>query len=73
MVGTKLMAVMRSACRVRRNSPGSKLGRITVRAPRSQNGSTKTPLAWIIEAACSMASFGVAGSRLSSTLRQTPA
>jgi hypothetical protein len=73
IVGTRLMAVMRSACSVRRNSPGSKPGRITVRPPRSQKGSTNTPLAWISEAACSMASSGVAGSRLSSTLRQMAA
>ncbi len=46
---------------------------ITVRAPRSQHGSTKTPLAWMSDAACSIASSLRAGIRFSSTLRQIAA
>ncbi len=73
MVGTRLMAVTRSRSIAARKLAGSKPGRITVLPPRSQNGSTNTPLAWISEAACNIASSGAAGSRLSSTLRQIAA
>jgi len=73
MVGTRLIAVTRWRAMASRKLSGAKPGSTTLRPPRSHSGRTNVPLAWISEAACSMASSGPAGNRFMSTFRQIAA